>query len=84
MLIKVPLPIEVVPHDPAYHLHDAPSPKKPPLRLNVIGMPGQAEVLLVAALAAGVDNNLPCNIIPGDVKRQFTFVILPLAEINTL
>ena len=42
MILKVvPFPTDVPPHETVYHCQVAPVPNKPPVSVNVIGVPGQ-------------------------------------------
>lgn len=38
---EIPIPLEIPPHDTEYHLQFAPTPKLPPVKLNVVDVPLQ-------------------------------------------
>ena len=46
-----PVPMEVPPHDPEYHFHEAPVPNEPPLTESVVLPPGQ--ILVVPEIPVG-------------------------------
>ena len=50
-----PVPINVPPQLPLYHLQLAPVPKEPPVTVNVPDPPGQKLLLLVVMLVGSVD-----------------------------
>jgi hypothetical protein len=61
-VIDVPVPIEVPPQLPAYHFHEAPSPRDPLTMLRVVLLPRQM-VLVPLKELAGIEESSTVTVI---------------------
>ena len=79
----VPVPTNVVPQEPVYHLQLALVPREPPVIPRLTDMPGQILFLFFVADAAADEVDNPTNLTPGEIYWHVTIPILPCAATIT-
>lgn len=64
IVIVLPEPIELPPHDPVYHLHEALLPRLPPTTSRLKLVPKQMESSLELMLKGAVEKELTLMLLP--------------------